>query len=210
MQEKSALFCRGCITEHLPRNSHTRSTCADELTVEILTDAPRIVTDYLNERSIRCDYEERGCREIVQLQNLNRHVAECGFSPVVCENQGCGQTINRRDRTYHESELCQSRKLKCHTCGEISKMMVGMETKVADHDAKIALTDTKLENMDTKLANIDVNEKLNKMKANIGTKMAQTDTKLEIINTKTANLQANVEARLIRVNNAGRNENEFK
>ena len=109
-----------------------------------------------------------------------------------------------------ESELCPFRKLKCHTCGEISKMMVGMETKVAHHDAKIALTDTKLENMDTKLANIDVNEKLNKMKANIGTKMAQTDTKLEIINTKTANLQANVEARLIRVNNEGRNENEFK
>ena len=147
---------------------------------------------------------------MVQLQNLNRHVAECGFSPVVCENEGCGQTISKRDRTYHESELCQFRKLKCHTCGEISKMMVGMETKVADHDAKLALTDTKLENMDTKLANIDVNEKLNKMKANIGTKMAQTDTKLEIINTKTANLQANVEARLIRVNNEGRNENEFK
>ena len=212
-------FCRDCITEHLRRNSYICPICADELTVETLTDAPRIVTDYLNERSIRCDFEDRGCRELVQLQNLNRHVAECGFSPVVCGNQGCGQIINKRDRTYHESELCQFRKLKCHTCGEISKMMVGMEKKVADHVAKIASTDTKLENtklnkmdaklniMNTKLANIDVNEKLNKMEANIGTKMAQTDTKLEIMNTNIANLQENVKARFEAVNNEMRGMN---
>ena len=164
-------FCRGCITEHLRRNSHTCPTCADELTVETLTDAPRIVTDYLNERKIRCDYEDRGCRELVQLHNLNRHVAECGFSPVVCGNQGCGQTVNKRDRTYHESEQCQFRKLKCHNCGEISTMMAGMETKVA---------------------NIDM--KLDKMEAGTSTKIAHTDTKLETINTNMANMEAKFEA----------------
>ena len=168
-------FCRGCITEHLRRNSHTCPTCADELTFETLTNVPRIVTDYLDERRIRCDYEERGCRELVQLQNLNRHVAECGFSPVVCGNQGCGQTINKRDRTYHESELCQFRKLKCHNCEEISTMIAGVETKVAE-------LDTKLNNMDTKLDSMD-------------TKMTQT------VNTKVVNLQANVEARFEAVNN---------
>ena len=118
-------FCHGCITEHLCRNSHTCPTCADELTVETLAEVPRIVKTYLNERKIRCDYEDRGCRELVQLQNLNRHVAECGFSPVVCGNQGCNQTISKRDRTYHESELCQFRKLKCHNCEEINTMMAG-------------------------------------------------------------------------------------
>ena len=167
-------FCRGCITEHLRRNSHTCPTCADELTVDTLTNVPRIVTDYLDERKIRCDYEDRGCRELVQLQNLNRHVAECGFSPVVCGNQGCGQTISKRDRTYHESELCQFRKLKCHNCEEISTAMAGMETKVKD--------------LDTKLANMDV-------------KIANTDTKLEAVNTKVANMQTNVEASFKAVNN---------
>ena len=187
-------FCRGCITEHLRRNSHTCPTCADELTVDTLTNVPRIVTDYLDERRIRCDYEDRGCRELVQLQNLNRHVAECGFSPVVCGNQGCGQTISKRDRTYHESELCQFRKLKCHNCEEISTMMVDMQAKVKDLDTKMGLTDTKLNNLDTKLANMDVTEKLNKMEAN-------TDTKLEAVNTKVANMQVNVEAKFEAVNN---------
>ena len=192
-------FCHGCITEHLRRNSHTCPTCADELTVETLAEVPRIVKTYLNERKICCDYEDRGCRELVQLQNLNRHVAECGFSPVVCGNQGCNQTISKRDRTYHETELCQFRKLKYHNCGEISTMMAGMETKVADLDTKIntimAHTNTKMKNMDNRLANNNTEIKnMNTNIANMGTKMAQTGTKME-------NINANMEARFEAVNN---------
>ena len=195
-------FCHGCITEHLRRNSHTCPTCADELTVETLAEVPRIVKTYLNERKIRCDYEDRGCRELVQLQNLNRHVAECGFSPVVCGNQGCNQTISKRDRTYHESELCQFRKLKCHNCGEISTMMVAMETKVTDLDTKMAHTsaemkkiNTEMNKMDTRLANNNTETKnINTNMANIGTKIAQTDTKMKNINAKITNMEARFEA----------------
>ena len=206
-------FCHGCITEHLRRNSHTCPTCADELTVETLAEVPRIVKTYLNERKIRCDYEDRGCRELVQLQNLNRHVAECGFSPVVCGNQGCNQTISKRDRTYHESELCQFRKLKCHNCGKISTMMAAMETKVTDFDTKINTnmahtntemkkintelnkTNTELNKIDTKLANNNMEIKnMNTNMANMGTKMAQTDTEMK-------NINANMEARFEAVNN---------
>ena len=198
-------FCHGCITEHLRRNSHTCPTCADVLTVETLAEVPRIVKTYLNERKIRCDYEDRGCRELVQLQNLNQHVAECGFSPVVCGNQGCNQTISKRDRTYHESELCQLRKLKCHNCGEISTMMADMKTKVADLDTKINTKmahtstemkniNTKLNKMDTRLANNNMEIKnINTNMANIGTKMARAETKME-------NINANVEARFEAVN----------
>ena len=173
-------FCRGCITEHLRRNAYTCPTCADELTVETLAEVPRIVKNYLNELKIRCDHYDRGCRELVQLQNLQRHVAECGFSPVVCQNQGCGKTISKRDRTYHESELCQFRKLQCHNCGEISTMMAGLGTKTANNNAE-------LKNLNTKMANLH-------------TKMANTDTKLKNMNTKMANLQANVEAKFEAVN----------
>ena len=202
-------FCRGCITEHLRRNSNTCPTCADELTIETLTNVPRIVTDYLNGRKIRCDYKDRGCRELVQLQNLNRHVAECGFSPVVCGNQGCGQTISKRDRAYHENELCQFRKLKCHNCEEISTAMAGMGTKVTDLDTKMALNDTKLYNMDTKLNNIDtklkdMGTKINNVDtkmAHTEAKLAHTDTKLENMNTNMVNFQANMEARFEAVDN---------
>ena len=209
-------FCRGCISEHLCRNSHTCPTCADELSVETLQDVPRIVKNYLNELSIRCDHYDRGCRELVQLQNLKRHVAECGFTPVVCGNQGYGETISKRDRTYHESELCQFRKLKCHNCGEISKMMAGMTTEIAkintnqvDTSTKLAKTNTNMANIRTEIANVntkmentntemaDINTKL----ADINTKMKNTDMKRENMNTKIANLQTNVEAKFEAMNN---------
>ena len=198
-------FCRGCITEHLRSNAHRCPTCADELTVETLAEVPRFVKNYLNELNIRCDHYDRGCRELVQLQNLQRHVAECGFSPVVCQNQGCGETISKRDRTYHESELCQFRKLQCHNCGEISTMMVGMETKITSLDTKLADTNTGLKNIEarrnTKLENVDAKlENMNTKMENMNTKIVHTDTKLENMNTKMANLQENVEAKFEAVN----------
>ena len=191
-------FCRGCVTEHLRRNADKCPTCADELTVETLQDAPRIVKNYLNELKIRCDHYDRGCRELVQLQNLQRHVAECGFSPVVCQNQGCGETISKRDRTYHESELCQFRKLQCHNCGEISTMMASMETKLANNNAELKNMNTKIANITTRIAHADT--KLE----NLNTKMANTDTELENMNGKMANLQPYMEAEFEGVNDAVR------
>ncbi|CAB4043003.1 E3 ubiquitin- ligase NRDP1 [Paramuricea clavata] len=223
-------FCRGCITEHLRRNSHTCPTCADELSVETLQDVPRFVRNYLNELSIRCDHYDRGCRELVQLQNLKRHVAECRFTPVVCGNQGCGETISKRDGTYHESEQCKFRKLKCHNCGEISTIMAGMEKEVANLNTKMANintnhanTNTNLTNIRTEIAdvktemeNINTNQaemqtKLANMNTNMGnikteiadvkTEMAKTDTKVENLNTKMTNLHANVEVKFEAMNN---------
>ena len=192
-QRNQHYFCRGCITEHLRRNSHTCPTCADELTVETLTEVPRIVTDYLDELNIRCDHYDRGCRELVQLQNLQRHVAECGFTLVVCENQGCNETISKRDRTYHESEQCQFRKLKCHNCGEISTMMAGMETKIEKLDTKLAHMSTEMAhvktitaNADTKLSEMD--NKLNEM----ATKLRNTDVRMENVQRETSRMDAKI------------------
>ncbi len=115
-------FCRGCITKHL-ENSQRCPTCADELTVETLAEPQRMVKDYLNELPTRCVFIDRGCQEIVQLQHLDRHEATCGFTPAVCTNQGCGATVNKRDLIHHESEQCEFRKLKCHSCEETTKTL---------------------------------------------------------------------------------------
>ena len=69
--------------------------CADELTEETLTEPSKMVKDYLNESKICCDYHDRGCQEIVQLQHLDQHEDSCGFTPAVCRNQDCGATLNK-------------------------------------------------------------------------------------------------------------------
>ena len=139
-------FCRSCITKHL-ENSRRCPTCADELTVETLAEPNRMVKDYLNELKIHCVYNNRGCQEIVQLEHLDNHEATCGFTPAVCTNQGCGATLNQRDLIHHQSELCEFRKLKCHSCGEMTKTLADMEKKM------VATNLT----METKVANLEKN-----------------------------------------------------
>ena len=121
-QRNEHYFCNQCITKHL-ENSQTCPTCMDQLTAETLRQPPRIVTSYLLNLKIRCDYLQRGCRDIVRLEDLKTHVESCGFSPVVCSNDGCLMEINKRDKTHHESEVCDFRRVKCHDCAEFRKEM---------------------------------------------------------------------------------------
>ncbi len=122
-------FCRGCITKHL-ENSHTCPCCNQDLTVESLADAPRIVRNLLSEQRIRCDHHERGCQEIVQLGNLASHVAVCGKAPVVCANEECSSEINREDHVRHESEECRFREVKCRNCKEMASMVQEIGTSL--------------------------------------------------------------------------------
>ncbi len=137
-------FCRGCITKHL-ENSQRCPTCGDDLTVETLAEPQRMVKDYLNELPTRCVFIDRGCQEIVQLQHLDRHEATCGFTPAVCTNQGCGVTVNKRDLIHHESEQCEFRKLKCHSCEETTKTLENMEKRMGDMETKIGNLEKNME-----------------------------------------------------------------
>ena len=146
-------FCRSCITKHL-ENSRRCPTCADELTVETLAEPQRMVKDILNELNIHCIYINRGCQEILQLQHLDNHEATCGFTPAVCTNQGCGATLNQRDLIHHQSELCEFRKLKCHSCGEMTKTLTNMEKRIANVEKNMASMGTKITNVATNVADM--------------------------------------------------------
>ena len=161
-------FCRSCITKHL-ENSRRCPTCADELTVETLAEPNRMVKDYLSELNIHCIYNNRGCQEILQLQHLDNHEATCGFTPAVCTNQGCGATLNQRDLIHHQSELCEFRKLKCHSCGEMEKRIANVEKNMATN-----------ETMETKMANLEKNMERN---------AADMEGKLEAVNNEVRGLK---------------------
>ena len=189
-------FCRGCITKHL-ENSQRCPTCADKLTEETLAEPQRMIKDYLNELNIRCVYHDRGCEEIVQLQHLDQHEDSCGFTPAVCTNPGCGASLNKRDLTIHESELCEYRKLKCHSCGEMTKTF-------ADMEKRLARIETNQENNQKKIANLERNIATN-VEAQVKNNMAILETKLaesvEKIEQNMAKNTANMEGKLEAVNN---------
>ena len=188
-------FCRACITKHL-ENYQRCPTCADELTVETLTEPPRMVKDYLNELNIRCVYIDRGCQEIVQLQHLDQHEATCGFTPAVCTNQGCGATLNQRDLIHHESEVCKFRKLKCHSCGEMTKTLTNVEKRIANLEKNmvgnetIVTMETHIKNSQTtmaaNLANIETQV------TNVQRNTADMEGKLDVVDNKVTGLKTSL------------------
>jgi hypothetical protein len=104
-----------------------------------------MIKDILNELNIHCIYIDRGCQEILQLQHLDNHEATCGFTPAVCTNQGCGVTLNQRDLVHHQSELCEFRKLKCHSCGETTKTLADMDKRIANVEKNMTTLATNVE-----------------------------------------------------------------
>ncbi len=123
------IFCRGCITEHLTVNSHTCPECNEDLTVETLRKA-RLVSNYLAELRIKCDYSNRGCQEYIRLQELDSHVENCGFTPVKCSNEECEMVVNKHELIHHESTVCEYRKVKCHNCVKIEQDVEAIKEKM--------------------------------------------------------------------------------
>ena len=124
------IFCRACITTHL-MYSQTCPTCMQPLTIETLRQAPRGIRNMLDELSIRCEFFDRGCRKFVQLGDLERHVADCGFAPAVCSNEGCRLEVNKHDLLHHETAVCELRRVKCHSCNDIRREMDTMKVDLA-------------------------------------------------------------------------------
>lgn len=81
-------FCRECISEWLSR----QSTCPVDRSftlISYLQPVPRILKNLLNKLQIRCENVSHGCTEILRLESLVDHQANCSFNPkrpVTCEN----------------------------------------------------------------------------------------------------------------------------
>ena len=130
------LFCRDCITKHLNTNSHTCSECNEDLTVETLR-RTRVVSNVLSGLKIKCDYCHRGCQEYIRLEELDSHVENCGFAPVKCSNEECEMIVNKREIIYHESTVCEYRKVKCHNCVKIEQDVEKMKEKMDGMEKKM-------------------------------------------------------------------------
>jgi hypothetical protein len=130
------IFCLACISEHLRVNSQTCPECSEHLSVDTLRRA-RLASNYLSKLKINCDHASRGCAESTCLENLETHVENCGYAPVLCSNAECGMVINKRERVNHETEVCRHRKVKCHDCGQIQEDVGTLKGSLIELDGKV-------------------------------------------------------------------------
>ena len=117
-QNNEHYFCRKCITKHL-ENSETCPLCMDQLTLEMLRPPSRIILEIVSQlKKPRCRHVSRGCTEKIKVEDVLLHEQTCGYAPVVCSNEGCKETVNRRDQENHETKECKFRKITCESCDE--------------------------------------------------------------------------------------------
>ena len=136
-QNNEHIFCLDCICEHLKVNSKTCPECNEHLSLDTLRKAPRVLNNYLCKLKINCDHASRGCPQFTCLEELETHVSNCGYAPVLCSNADCGMEINKQDKVHHETEVCEYRKLKCHDCAQIREVVGKLEGRMMEVDRKV-------------------------------------------------------------------------
>ena len=99
--------------------------CRDPLTPETLRHPTGFLKNYLEDLKIKCDHHDRGCTDEVRLEDLQRHVDKCGFTPVVCGIEECGMVVNKKDKENHERNLCQFRIIRSIKAGGDFKAFPG-------------------------------------------------------------------------------------
>ena len=130
------IFCLACISQHLKVNFQTCPECNEYLSVDTLR-RPRVVNNMLSKLKINCDYASRGCPEFTCLQDVETHVVNCGYAPVLCSNAECGMEINKQDKIHHDTKVCQYRRVKCHDCGKLQKDVRMLKEGLTALDGKV-------------------------------------------------------------------------
>ena len=117
-------------------NSETCPECNEQLSLDTLR-RPRVVNNYLSKLKINCDHASRGCPQFTCLEELETHVSNCGYAPVLCSNEECGMEIDKQDKVHHETEVCEYRRVKCHDCAQIQEVIGRLEGKMVELDRKV-------------------------------------------------------------------------
>ena len=168
------MFCLACITRNLNENSESCPECNENLTVNTLRPAPRVVNNYLSELKIKCDFASRGCPEFIRLEALKTHVTNCGFAPVLCSNESCGLEINKGERVHHESEFCEYRKVKCHDCEKIQEIIGVTNGNVAALKGSVELVVNEVKHVKNEVKHVKSNlSKVSKDMAELKVMMTQ-------------------------------------
>jgi hypothetical protein len=77
--------------------------------------------------------------------------------------------INKRDKVYHETEVCEYRKVKCHDCGQIQEDMGTLKGTLLELDGKVEAVreETKGSIAEVKKEIKDVKENLSKVNKDV-------------------------------------------
>ena len=106
-------------------NNYQRETVAETFSCticsEVLNDPVQCQNNehYFCRKCITQHLENsEACPVCTDQLTLETRKQTCDYAPVVCSNEGCEKTVNKRDQESHETEECKFRKITCESCDE--------------------------------------------------------------------------------------------
>ena len=107
--------CKSCIA----KKANDREPCpipgCENQCVEITFN--RVLHYDILKSKVYCTLKESGCEWVGTLENLEKHLLECQFHEVECQNS-CGMKIQQRMIKEHEA-VCERFPVKCEQCGNL-------------------------------------------------------------------------------------------
>ena len=91
------LFCGECIHQWLLRRESCPH-CRKNITTTDLRQVLPALKNILNKQKINCEYKKNGCKELVTIEALPKHLSSCSF--VNKPSLGSSLPCNKQDRNY--------------------------------------------------------------------------------------------------------------
>ena len=108
-------FCQACIQRIIDDNKPCPLCNEANFTVILDKKTQRKILELL----VKCRRHQSGCEWVGELKSLEQHCGICEYVEVDCPNS-CGETIQRRLRSYHLESECPKRHFVCTYCGHES------------------------------------------------------------------------------------------
>ncbi|XP_065917637.1 TNF receptor-associated factor 6-like [Dysidea avara] len=68
--------------------------------------------------TVKCENYQAGCDWAGLFKDLMKHLDDCQFKVIVCENLGCGERVLLSELEVHLKEECLHRQVECKDCGK--------------------------------------------------------------------------------------------
>ena len=108
--------CKPCIAKEVENGAPCPvPSCQNQCMKKTFPD--RDLYHDIHKSKVYCTSKESGCEWVDTLENLEKHLLECQFHEVECQNS-CGIKIQRQMFKEHEA-VCKRFPIKCEQCGNL-------------------------------------------------------------------------------------------